>query len=166
MKVRRDVVFDESNLHYYKPDVIDLPMGEPLAENDVFGDLLLTSVGDDPVLPQPLPTKTITVPFTDDGDDIYRTCLERADGSSNSEDENGQDEDNTRGGSGGDSDHSGNDDSNSDSQNSSPPLLHLPKSVDYSNCKKVKEDNLTALLQKRRLTTKRLMRGRSLQSWP
>ena len=66
VKVRRDVVFDESNLHYYKPDVVELPVGEPLAENDVLGDLLPTSVGDTPIPPQALPTKTVTLPLTDD----------------------------------------------------------------------------------------------------
>ena len=51
VKVRRDVVFDESNLHYYKPDVVELLVGEPLAKNNVFGDLLAMLVGDNPVPP-------------------------------------------------------------------------------------------------------------------
>ena len=67
------------------------------------------------------PTKTINLHLTDDDDATFRICLERADGSFNFDDENGQDEDNIGGGDGEDEDHSGNNDSNADSQNSTPP---------------------------------------------
>ena len=113
VKVRRDVVFDENNLHYYKPDVVDLPVGEPLAKNDVFGDLLPDLVGDAPNQPQPL--KTIKLPLTDDSEDIYHIVLERADGS----DEGNKSDENTRGG-GGESDHFQDDNSNGDSEHSTP----------------------------------------------
>ena len=120
VKVRRDVVFHESNLHYYKADVVNLPVGEPLAENDVFSDILPTTVGDTPIPTQPQPTKTINLPLTDDGEDTYRICLERADDSIDSKSENGRNEDHTRGG-GRESDQLPDNDSNGDSENSTPP---------------------------------------------
>ena len=108
--MKQDVVFNKSNLHYHKADVVDLPVGEPLAENDVLEDLLPTSVGDNSIPPQPQSTRIIKLHLTDDNDDdTFRIALERADGSVDSDDEIGQDED-----------HSGNDDSNTDSQSSTP----------------------------------------------
>ena len=40
-------------MHYYKADVVDLPVGEPLAENNVLRELLPTLVGDNFIPPQP-----------------------------------------------------------------------------------------------------------------
>ena len=78
VKVRRDIVFDESNMHYYKPDVVNLPMGEPLTEHDVFDSLNSlppTTVGE-----QAAPD-TIRLPRTDNTEDTFTIHLERADGS-------------------------------------------------------------------------------------
>ena len=100
------------NLYYYKPDVVDLSVGEPLAENDVFRDLQPTSVGNRPIPPQPQPTKTINLHLTDDDEDTYRICLERANGSVDSNNK-------TRGGGGRESDQDNN--PNGDSENSASP---------------------------------------------
>ena len=45
------MVFNKNNLYYYKLDVVNLPVGELLAKNNVFRDLLLTLVGDTPIPP-------------------------------------------------------------------------------------------------------------------
>ena len=100
-----------------------LPIGEPLAKNNVFGDLLTTLIRDNPVPPQLYLTKTISLPLTDEGEEIYHICLERADGSVNSDNKTKQKEDNTGGGGGGDLDNSNNDYSNSDSKYNTPPPL-------------------------------------------
>ena len=114
MKVRRNIIFNKSNLHYYKADVINLPVGEPLAKNDVLRDLLPTLAGDNSIPPQPQSMRIIKLHLTDDNNDnTFHIALERADGSVNSNNEIRQDKD-----------HSGNDDSNADSQSSTltPPL--------------------------------------------
>ena len=86
------MVFDKNNLHYYKPDVVNLPVGELLAKNNVFGDLLPDLVGDAPNQSQPL--KTIKLPLTDNSKDIYHIILKRADGS----DKGNKSNENIRGG--------------------------------------------------------------------
>ena len=71
--------------------------------------------------------KTISLPLIDEGEEIYYICLERADGSVNSDNEIKQKEDNIGGGSGGDLDDLNNNYSNGDSEHSTPPPLAFIK---------------------------------------
>ena len=94
--MRQDIIFNKSNLYYYKIDIMELLVREPLAKNNIFRDLLLTSVGNILIPPHPLPIKTVTLPLTDNGNNIYYICLEWANSRFNSNNKNGQDKDNIR----------------------------------------------------------------------
>ena len=43
IKTRQDIIFDETNLPFYKPDVVETPVEEPITNIDLFD--LPTSVG-------------------------------------------------------------------------------------------------------------------------
>ena len=71
VKVRQDVVFDEDNLHYYKPNVVEMPVGEPLTNHDVFTQILQET-------PPPTPESLkIILPLGDDPNNTFIIRLVR-----------------------------------------------------------------------------------------